>query len=235
MAKRQGSAYMTAGEQIAGVVFLVIYILVLPWVTDPIFDFAGRLLGTGISAHIRNLIYYYTLFAVTVLIFHGFLGRTCRNFFNNAVGTAKYLFAGLVGLYGLNELVFRVTNVLMNNHVNLNNAAISAEVHDAPRTTFLILVLLAPFVEEVLFRGLVFGNLKGKSWALAYVVSCGLFALFHLWQFVVVHQSVTYFIILLQYLVPGAVLAWVYDRTGTLWTSIFVHAAANALAVWVSM
>ncbi|MFR5405539.1 MAG: type II CAAX prenyl endopeptidase Rce1 family protein [Oscillibacter sp.] len=29
---------------------------------------------------------------------------------------------------------------------------------------------------------------------------------------------------MLQYLVPGLVLAWVYDRTGTLWTSIGLHA-----------
>lgn len=37
---------------------------------------------------------------------------------------------------------------------------------------------------------------------------------------------------MLQYLVPGLVLAWVYDRTGTLWTSIGLHAAANALSAW---
>ena len=235
MAKRKSSAYMTAGEQIAGVILLVIYLLVLPLITGPIFDFAGRLLGTHISAHIRNLVYYYVLFGVTLIIFHGFIGRTSRNLMDNPGGTAKYLFAGLVALYGLNELAYRLTRLLLHNHLNLNDMTISAQVSDAPRTTFLIVVLLAPFVEEVLFRGLVFGNLKGKSWLLAYAVSCGLFALHHVWQFALVQQNMTGFLLMLQYLVPGIVLAWVYDHTGSLWTSIGLHAIANALAVWTQM
>ena len=45
---------------------------------------------------------------------------------------------------------------------------ISAQIEDAPRTTLLIVVFLAPFVEEVLFRGLVFGNLRDKSRVVAY-------------------------------------------------------------------
>ena len=43
----------------------------------------------------------------------------------------------------------------------------------------LIVVLLAPFVEEVLFRGLVFGCLKEKSRIFAYILSCALFAFLH--------------------------------------------------------
>ena len=42
----------------------------------------------------------------------------------------------------------------------------------------------------------------------------------------------TYLWLMVQYLAPGAVLAWVYDRSGTLWASIGLHAAANALSVW---
>lgn len=232
MAKRKSTAYMTAGEQIAGAVFFVIYLLVLPLVTGPLFRLMGDLLGTTIRPALQNLIYYYVLFAVTILIFHGFLGRTSRHLMENAGGTAKYLGAGLVALYGLNELVYRLTNLVMVNRTNLNNTTISAQIEDAPRITILIVILLAPFVEEVLFRGLVFGNLKAKSRTMAYLVSCALFALLHVWQFAVVHQDATYFLLMLQYLVPGLVLAWVYDRTGTLWTSIGLHAVANALAIW---
>ena len=109
---------------------------------------------------------------------------------------------------------------------------ISAQIEDAPHMTLLIVIFLAPFVEEVLFRGLVFGNLRRKSAAVGYLVSCLLFALLHVWQFAVVNRDITYFLLMLQYLVPGLVLAWVYDRTGTLWTSIGLHAAANALSAW---
>ena len=231
MAKKKTSPYMTPGEQIAGTVFFVIYLVVLPFAAGPLFRLAGRLLDVTISAALQNVIYYYVLFAVTVLIFHTFLARTCRNLADNLGGACRMLLVGLVALYGLNELAYRLTNLIITNRTNLNDTAISAQMDSAPYMTLLIVVLLAPFVEEVLFRGLVFGNLKGKSRPVAYVVSCALFALLHVWQFAVVYQDVTYFLLMLQYLVPGAVLAWVYDRSGTLWTSIALHALTNALSV----
>ena len=232
MAKRKSTTYMTYGEQIAGVVFFVIYLLVLPFVTNPLFDLAGRLLAVSISAAMRDVLYYYILFAVTIIIFHGFLARTSRHLMDNLGGACKTAAAGLVGLYGLNELVYRLTNLIFTNRTNLNDTTISAQIDDAPHMTLLIVIFLAPFVEEVLFRGLVFGNLKSRSRALAYVVSCLLFALLHVWQFAVVKQDVTYFLLMIQYLVPGLVLAWAYDHSGTLWASIGLHAAANALSVW---
>ena len=231
MAKKKFTSFMTPGEQIAGTVFFVIYLVVLPFAAGPLFRLAGRLLDVTISAALQNVIYYYVLFAVTVLIFHKFLARTCRNLADNLGGACRMLLVGLVALYGLNELAYRLTNLIITNRTNLNDTAISAQMDSAPYMTLLIVVLLAPFVEEVLFRGLVFGNLKGKSRPVAYVVSCALFALLHVWQFAVVYQDVTYFLLMLQYLVPGAVLAWVYDRSGTLWTSIALHALTNALSV----
>ena len=235
MAKRKSTTYMTYGEQIAGVVFFVIYLLVLPFVTNPLFDLAGRLLAVSISAAMRDVLYYYILFAVTIIIFHGFLARTSRHLMDNLGGACKTAAAGLVGLYGLNELVYRLTNLIFTNRTNLNDTTISAQIDDAPHMTLLIVIFLAPFVEEVLFRGLVFGNLKSKSRGLAYVVSCLLFALLHVWQFAVVKQDVTYFLLMIQYLVPGLVLAWAYDHSGTLWASIGLHAAANALSVWAML
>ena len=231
MAKRKSAPYMSAGEQIAGTAFFVIYLVVLPFAAGPLFRLAGRLLDVTISAALQNVIYYYVLFAVTVLIFHKFLARTCRNLADNLGGACRMLLVGLVALYGLNELAYRLTNLVMVNRTNLNDTAISAQMDAAPHMTLLIVVFLAPFVEETLFRGLVFGNLKDKSRPVAYVVSCALFALLHVWQFAVVYQDVTYFLLMLQYLVPGAVLAWVYDRSGTLWTSIALHALTNALSV----
>lgn len=35
-----------------------------------------------------------------------------------------------------------------------------------------------------------------------------------------------------QYLVPGAVMAWAYEKSGSLWGSVLLHCAVNGLAVW---
>ena len=232
MAKKKAASYMTPGEQIGGVVFLMIYLVVLPFATDPLFRFVGGLLDVSISATVQNMVYYYVLFAVTLVMFHKFIGRTSRNFADNLGVACRSMLVGLIGLYGLNELVYRLTRLAIDNRTNLNDTTISAQIQDAPRVTLLIIVFLAPFVEEVLFRGLVFGNLKSKSRVVAYLVSCLLFALIHVWQFAVVQQDITYFLLMVQYLVPGAVLAWAYESSGTLWASIGLHAAANALSAW---
>ena len=232
MAKRTSTTYLTPGEQVAGAVLFVIYLLVLPFATGPLFRLAEALLGTQLSPALENILYYYILFAVTVIVFHGFLGRTSRVLLDRAGSAGKVLLAGLVALYGLNELVYRLTRLVVDNRTNLNDVSISAQIDDAPRVTMLIVIFLAPFVEEVLFQGLVFGGLRGKSVLLAYAVSCALFALVHVWQFVVQSRDLTYFLLMVQYLVPGVVLAWVYDRSGTLWTAIGLHAVTNALSVW---
>lgn len=72
MAKRKSASYMTPGEQIAGTVFFVIYLVVLPFATAPLFRLAERLLDASISPSLQNAIYYYTLFAVTLIIFTAF-------------------------------------------------------------------------------------------------------------------------------------------------------------------
>lgn len=232
MAKKKAASYMTSGEKIGGVIFLMVYLVVLPFATDPFFRLVEKLLDATISEAIQNVLYYYVLFAVTLIVFHKFIGRTSRNFADNLGVACRNMLIGLIALYGLNELVYRLTHLLIGNRLNLNDTTISAQIQDAPHVTLLIIVLLAPFIEEVLFRGLVFGNLKSKSRVVAYLTSCLLFALIHVWQFAVVQQDITYFLLMVQYLVPGAVLAWAYESSGTLWSSIGLHAAANALSAW---
>lgn len=232
MAKRASTTYMTDGEKIAGTVFFVIYLLVLPFVTRPALNLLGHLLGLEISEALGNTLYYYLLFAVTVIIFHRFIGRTTTLFIENIAGSLKVLAVGFIGFYGLNELVYRVTRLLASNHTNLNDMTISAQIDAAPRTTLLIVVLLAPFVEETLFRGLVFGGLKARSRLLAYALSCALFAFLHVWQYALVNQDMTYLILMIQYLVPGLVLAWTFERSGNLWTAVLLHAGVNALSYW---
>lgn len=232
MQRRKSGVYMSPGEQIAGTVFFTVYLLVLPFAVGPLFDLAELLLGITLSGDMETLIYYYILLAVTVIIFHGFLARTSRRLLDNLNGAVKTLLAGLVALYGLNELAYRLIHMAVGGRTNLNDIAISARIGGAPHMTLVIVVFLAPFVEETLFRGLVFGNLKSRSRAGAYLASCLLFALLHVWQFAVVSRDITYFLLMVQYLVPGLVLAWAYEHSGTLWTSVVLHGAANALAIW---
>lgn len=81
--------------------------------------------------------------------------------------------------------------------------------------------IAAPFGEEMLFRGFLFNALKRRFGLVAgLVVSALLFASVH-----------SYILGLLPVFLVGLVLAWVYQNSGSLWTSIVLHATNNTLAV----
>lgn len=237
MQRKRSVSHMTRGEQLAGTIFFFIYLAVLPYAAGHIFRLVELLLGINLSNSLENALYYYILFAVTIIIFHGFLAQTSSLLLDNLNDAAQTLGLGLIGLYGLNELVYRAASLLTGSGVNLNDTTISAQSM-IPQPTFFIVILAAPFMEEVLFRGVVFGGLRNNSRWIAYLVSSLLFAAMHVWQAAGIFPSVENLPLmsqsLIQYLVPGLVLAWTYERSGTLWTSVALHAAANALAVWMA-
>lgn len=230
--KKTVASHLSDFEKLAGMILLAVYLILLPLFGDAIAGALGTVLGISLSRSMCNIICFYLLFAVVVLVFHSFLFETSRQFFKSMEKCFKTLGITLVFFYGLNELLFRVSHLLWGNGVNLNDSALINDLSAAPPMTALAVVLLVPLIEEVLFRALIFGWLREHSRAVAYVVSCITFALLHTWQFSMFHVDPYHILLLAQYLVPGFLLTWAYDRSGSLWTSILVHAAVNALAVW---
>ena len=231
MARRRTGTDMTRTEIILGGAALALYLVVLPLTAEPLFDGIERLFALSLGEDVRDAAYYYILFALTAAALWGYFGRTTRAFFDHAWRTLGNVGLGLVAFYGLNEICGRLLGLVLEGQVNLNDEAIVGRMVDAPRTTILIVVVLAPVVEETLFRGYVFGNLREVHRGLAYLVSCLLFALLHVWQFAAARGDLTYLLLMVQYLVPGAVMAWTYERSGSLWGSVLLHGVVNGLAV----
>ena len=222
-----------AGERRIGTVFLLVYLILFPLFFHDLFLLAEFLFGTHLSPSAENAVYYYLLFAATVLIFHRFLLNTSRFALARPGLVLKTVAIGLIAYYGGNELVYRLLQQFPQGSVNLNDVSIAAQIAVAPRITALIVVLLAPFVEEILFRGLVFGSLRAKSRLWAYLISAVLFAVAHVWLFAVSDRTPGAVLLTLQYLVPGLIFAWAYDHSGTLWSAVILHSAVNLLSLWM--
>jgi membrane protease YdiL (CAAX protease family) len=83
---------------------------------------------------------------------------------------------------------------------------------------FLLLAVIAPVAEEILFRGVVFSGLRdswGEGWAI--LVSSVLFGVIHLQPLVMIPTAIL-----------GLLLAKVFSVTRSLWASIALHSAYNA-------
>ncbi|HSI80296.1 MAG TPA: CPBP family intramembrane glutamic endopeptidase [Solirubrobacterales bacterium] len=119
------------------------------------------------------------------------------------------------------------------------NAALEPEQEDIARDLGLgegvlgsiaagfLIIVAASVTEEVFFRGFVFAGLRSRMpFVVAASISAVIWALLHFnpdnpagsWGVVV------------QLTVLGIALAWVYERTGSIWPSIGIHAVNNALA-----
>ena len=84
----------------------------------------------------------------------------------------------------------------------------------------LMLAVLAPVMEEVLFRGILLESVREKySSGRAIVVSALMFGVIH----IIPQQVVNAFVI-------GLILGYIYVRTDSLWPVIIIHALNNAMA-----
>jgi uncharacterized protein len=105
---------------------------------------------------------------------------------------------------------------------NVFNAAFG---NAATWKVFICVAVVAPVVEEVLFRGLILrGFLKHYSVRKSLVISALLFGIIHFnpWQFVTA-------------VIAGVVIGWFYERTDSIVPAIYAHALNNSMGFIVGI
>lgn len=126
-----------------------------------------------------------------------------------------------IGIYAVNQ-IYQSVILAFHLHLQTNDQVILQNAKYAPFTTYATLiasVLVAPFCEEVFFRGFVFmGLLRSMPLWPAIVLSALIFA--------VAHADPASFAVLF---VIGLALAYLRWRTRSLWPGIFLHLLNNAV------
>ena len=177
-----------------------------------------------------NLLYFGAGLAFVLLALRGVLREGFDRFLDRPGRSLFSILLGLVMSYVLGMLAAALLLLLDQDGTNPNNAA----VQELAGTNFGIAkalgVFIGPIVEETLFRGVAFGTVRPFSRFWAYAVSALLFSLGHVWQFALLSGEARLLLYALQYLPPSLALCWCYERTGSIWTPIFLHMLINAMA-----
>lgn len=216
---------MSRGATMAGLVYFPIHVFLLPFILPKI------LMGAGLQDEgTINLIYYTISACVMLVIYFSFL-REHYDVLLDRLGfciISLFLALGLdyVLSYGANTLVFAIAG----GGENPNDAAISEIVLQSSGAIRAAGIFLAPIVEELLFRGVVFGALREKNRGAAYAMSMLMFALYHVWPYAAVGGDWTLIVYVLQYLPVSFVLCWIYERCGSIWMPIGFHMLINAMS-----
>jgi uncharacterized protein len=88
----------------------------------------------------------------------------------------------------------------------------------------LLVIGIAPFTEEIFFRGFLFAGFRRRlPFIVAAALSAGIWGLFH-------YTGAGTWGVVIQLAVFGVILSWLYERTGSIWPPIAVHAINNAIA-----
>ena len=133
-----------------------------------------------------------------------------------------------VVLFGYFAVLLILESLGLNTDRLMGGNALPYDVSRVSAVTVILgfsVVVLAPFCEELFFRGLLFKGLR-TSWSMfpALLVSGFLFGAFH--------QNLA---VLVPFTMIGMLFAWAYHESGSLWTPIVAHAAVNGLAFALSV
>lgn len=181
------------------------------------------------AENVRNAILYLFIELVTIGLLAVFVRAYGLGLRDLGLGKFKRDFVpkillGYVAYFGLTIAVMLVAEALFN--INLNEKqplGFSSPTGIEAVVIFVILSLVVPFAEELLFRGFLFRALRGKLnfvWT-ALIVSA---------LFGVVHGAAA---VGFDVFALSLVLCYLREKTGSLWPGIALHALKNSVAFFI--
>ena len=218
---------MGRAARIAGWCWLPVYLVGLSVLLGILND-ALRLHMDAVTV---NIVYFAVNLAAVLIIFHNFLRQP---FFGS--GFWDFLQAIVLGAAIHYGGTFAIDWAAQRFDISLtlfNNDTVSGLLADGGTVMTIATVFAAPIIEETLVRGLVFSTIRDASRALAYIVSILVFVFMHTWQYFLLYEPGAVLLSALPYVPAAAALCFAYEKSGSIWASISLHAAINAVAAGV--
>ncbi|CAM3618891.1 CPBP family intramembrane glutamic endopeptidase [Erysipelothrix anatis] len=169
---------------------------------------------------------YYLVYKMRVVIYESWQN------FKNSDKKYRYVFIGLGLVYLGNIGTAMVTQAMGVTESTVNQQMVETIIRSVPIYGFFMVVLQAPIVEEITYRGIYFRQIYGKHKILAYVVTGVIFGLLHIIPGLLEGVKVEW-IMSLSYIWAGLVMAWVYAKTDSMVYSILLHALMNGISFLV--
>ena len=195
------------------------------------------LLQLGLTALIEHdvmpqaratLLYYVIGFAYMVVFAFGFLRRDFDALVDAPFYCVREVLRSYLWMMAFN-LVLGMLLLLVSGEENPNNESVMNIYVQDMGSMKAAIVFLAPPVEEMMFRAGIFGVVRRKSRVWAYILSALCFALYHVVPYAIMDPL--YWVFVLQYIPVSLLLARCYERTNSIWCSIFFHMLVNGISL----
>ena len=218
-------------EKIGGWIFLPLFLFVLPVALTTAAMFLGfPVFRTDVQLYL-NFGLELVSAIVLIVLFHRYLGKSFRQ---AKSFPGRFVIAVLVGvaIYFFGTTFMELLTTLIEPGLeNIHDNTIETLAGTSPVLTLVYAIVLAPLVEELLFRGLIFTSLRRHSRFWAYAVSMIAFSLIHVIGYVGQYPLHTLALCFVQYLPASFALAWALEYSGSIWAGICLHMLANTIAM----
>ena len=219
---RPFTSALSKRETILVLLYLPIHLLALQ------LGFSALILRGLLTQAMANLLYYLVGFLYMLLTAFGFLRRDFDALIDAPLLCLREIARDYLAMFCLNFLL-GLLYTLLPEAENPNNASIMTAVEQDAGLMRASIIYLTPIVEEMLFRAGIFGTLRRRNRRAAYLVSALCFALYHVAPYAVFDPVA--WVYLLQYIPAALLLAACYERTNSIWCSIFFHMLINGVAL----
>lgn len=191
-------------------------------------------LATHIAYPLIIAVYVITIMGVFIIGSY-FLKGQWMNFTTYKKENILRIFYSFCFIIFMNFLLSILVSLLTNSQGSNNQASIAESSQIAPLLTGFAAIFIAPLLEEIVFRGGVFTTLRARfPLCISLVVSSVLFGSIHIIDSLINGNllDVSY---LLVYSVIGCVLAYSYEKSGSLIVPVCIHMLNNILAYFLLM
>lgn len=221
------SVPMTRAEWVTGIFYILFQMLVLPILVM----LADALFALNLNEAELNFVCFAINFIAVTVIFREYLFASAKVFFADPQKTLRSCGWGFLLHFGGTYVVTLLIVILEPGFANANDTSISGMVAQNMVLMAIGTIILAPVVEEILFRGVVFGMLYRKWPIAAYILSAAIFASLHVLNYIGMYSPLRLVLCFLQYLPASIALAWLYVRADTIFAPIILHVTINAIGI----
>ena len=206
---------MTKRERVMALAYIPFHVLLLP------LGFSWLSVYAGLIDEVTANVLCYSIGFIYMLVFEfRFLRREFDPLCDYPLHCALEIIAGYLLMMVCNYCTSLILLAVLPDASNPNNGAIMDMAKIDMRWIKAMTIFLAPPVEELMFRASRFA---------AYAVSALVFSLYHVWGFAIADPINWIYII--QYIPVSLLLARCYERTNSIWSSIFFHMTVNAISL----
>lgn len=176
------------------------------------------------------LISYFLVAALLIYIAKPVWKDSLSRFFQNTKNCLYMIVVMIIGILIANYALSMIVALLTNTDNSQNQEIVSQNAVISPLYSFLYTCIIAPVMEETVFRAGIFTWIKKHAGFIpAMIISSLAFGMIHVMSSLFTGNFID-FAYLLVYAGIGMILAYAYEKSGSVLVSVGIHAGNNFVA-----